>query len=373
MRVKSIDLYPIYDSAGQLTLEATVNSHTAASPGGTSKSKYEAPVIPIAKALGGFAKLKKVLLKEHDQTSFDSLLIKNLPRLGSQATTALSLAFFAAANPKTANTFPNLLANVLGGGAHSPKGAPSVQEILVIPVKAKTLPEAVETVFAMWREVGEVLGKKRFAAFNLESAWTAEIDDDEALDLVASVAKSYKAHLGIDMAASQYFKRGKYDYGAGYVCTPAEELDCMLAWARDYKLLYLEDPLHQDDFEGFAELTKKLRGKTLVCGDDLISTNFSRFTIAVTKGSISAAIIKPNQTGTVSGCLEIIERASYRNVASVLSHRSRETADTSVCRLAQLTPLAKLGVAGIRTAKLNGLLRLWHAAQKPKLFSLKIA
>jgi enolase len=367
MRVNSIGVRVIYDSLGGPTLEAEVNGHAAACPAGTSTSKYEAPIAPIPRALRTFAAIKRELLKEHSQGTFDSVLKRSGARLGSQASTALSTAFFAASNPRPLSAFPNLLANVLGGGSHSPKGAPSMQEILVFPEKAKSLPQALEIVFAVWKEIGEALGKKRFAALNYEAAWTAAIDDEKALELVSGVAKSYKALLGVDMAASQYYKKGLYDFGGGYVCKPEEELDCMLAWAKDYRLAYLEDPLQQDDFDGFAELTAKLKGKTLVSGDDLISTNISRFGIAVEKGSVSSVIIKPNQAGTVTESLQVLRFAKSRGIVPVVSHRSRETPDTSLCRLAQLAPLAKLGAAGIRTVKLNGLLRLWQASEKPRL------
>jgi enolase len=367
MRVRSVELYAIYDSLGEPTVEAVVNGHVAASPGGTSKSKYEAPTVPIRAALRSFGGLKRRLLGNYTQSSFDEILSKSLSQLGSQATTALSLAFFSASSQKVTNTFPILLANVLGGGSHSPKGSPSIQEILVAPVKAKTLPEMLKTVFAVWKDVGENILKKSFAALNYESSWTAAISNEGALDTVSSVASSYRCEIGIDAASSQYYKNGVYLLGDKFRLSQENMIEYVLGLVRDYNLFYIEDPLHQDDFDGFAELCKKLRGRSLVCGDDLISTNFSRFMLALTKCSINSTIVKPNQNGTVSGCLDIIRNSYPYNTIPIVSHRSRETPDTSLCRLAQLAPLAKLGVAGIRTVKLNGLLRLWNTANKPRI------
>ncbi|MEM7813343.1 MAG: enolase C-terminal domain-like protein [Candidatus Aenigmatarchaeota archaeon] len=374
IKIQSVDLYPIYDSSGGQTLEAAVNGATASAPGGISTSAYEAKTVPIAMALKAFEKTKKELIGTFSQSSFDAKLEDLMPQLGAQATTALSLAFYAneqslraaAATYSPANTFPNLIGNVLGGGSHTPfKGGLSVQEILIIP-KSKTLPAAIETNFKIWREVGDALAKRGPCGLNYEAAWTADISDDAALALVARIAKKARAAIGIDIAASQLYKSGEYVW-SNQTLKRESHIERVLELIKKYKLVYVEDPVQQDDFSGFATITAAVSGNALICGDDLVATNLERLKRAIREKAINALIVKPNQTGTVSAAVAVISHATKNKLVPVMSHRSRETSDTAVCTLAQLCPLAKFGVAGIRTAKLNGLLRLWRAAVKPKL------
>jgi enolase len=367
LKIESLDLHTIYDSAGGQTIEASINGHLAACPSGISRSAYEAKVLAINQALKAFEKSKKDLLGAFTQSSFDAKLEKLMPKLGAQATTALSLAFYSAsALPEPYNTFPNLLGNVLGGGAHAPcKTKMSIQEILVLP-RAKTLSAAIETNFKIWRTVGEELEKRGACGLNYEAAWNADINDDSALALVVKVAKQNRAQIGIDVAASQFFKQEKYNW-SDRALTRDAHIERILGFIKKYKLAYVEDPLHQDDFEGFSKILEATKGKVMVCGDDIISTNLDRLKRAAREHSVNAVIIKPNQIGTVSGSLAVIAHAKKNKIVPVISHRSRETPDTAICRLAQLCPIAKFGVAGMRTIKLNGLLRLWHAASKPKI------
>lgn len=368
LKIESLDLYPIYDSSGSQTLEAAVNSSIAACPGGISCGAYEAAVVPIAQALKAFEKAKKELIGSFSQPSFDAKLAKLMPKLGAQATTALSLAFYSneqAQKEPASNTFPNLLGNVLEGGAHAPfKTKMSIQEILVLP-RARTLQAAIETNFKIWRAVGEALAKRGPCGLSYESAWAADITDEAALSLASSIAKKNRAQLGVDVAASQFFKQEKYNW-SDRALTRDAHIERVLGFIKKYKLAYVEDPLHQDDFAGFAELLSKTKN-TLVCGDDLVATNIDRLKRAAREHAINAVIVKPNQTGTVSNSLAVISHAGKNKITPIVSHRSRETSDTSVCKLAQLCPIAKFGVAGMRTIKLNGLLRLWHAASKPKI------
>lgn len=378
LRIESADLYPIYDSAGGQTLEAAINGHTAACPGGISTSAYEAKVLPVAQALRAFEKAKKELVGAFTQSSFDAKLEKLAPKLGAQATTALSLAFYdnelaqRASNSSTAsNAFPNLLGNVLGGGAHAPfKTRLSIQEILVLP-RARTLAAAVETNFKVWRAVGEALAARGPCGLNYEAAWSADIADEPAIALVAKIAKKARAQLGADIAASQLYRKGEYVWSDRVLKRDAH-IARILGLIKKYKLVYAEDPLQQDDFEGFSEIREAVKGKALICGDDLIATNLERLRRAVRERAVNAVIVKPNQIGTASGALAVISHAVKNRIIPIISHRSRETSDTAVCGLAQLCPLAKFGVAGIRTVKLNGLIRLWRAAAKPKIAELRL-
>lgn len=368
MKVKSASLSAVYDSLGGKTIQAEVNGSTAACPGGTSKSRHEAKVLPVEDSLKAFGKLQKEFLGSFGQLTFDAALKRRMDTLGARATTALSLAFYSADNPKPRQEFPNLLGNIVGGGMHGAKSKLNIQEILVIPYRAKTLPEAIETNFHIWQEVGERLKKKSFTALGFEGAWSTDIDNEAALNIVAEVARWHDAEIGIDLAASTMIKKEWYQW-SDRPRTRGEHIDYVNELIQAYKLAYVEDPLHEEDFEGFAELNGKT--KALICADDLVATHPDRFERAVKKGCAKAVIVKPNQIGNITDCISIIETAKRGKLVPVVSHRSRETPDTSVCKLSQLAPLAKFGVAGIRTVKLNGLLNLWNAAEKPKLASVK--
>jgi enolase len=374
LNVLSTELCQIYDSAGGATLEASINGHIASCPVGTSKSAHEAPIAPVAQALRAFEKAKKELLGSFTQASFDAKLSKLMPKLGAQATTALSLAFYnseQSAKPIAGNTFPALLGNVLGGGAHATGSTKlSIQEILVMH-RAKTLATAIEMNFKIWRAVGDALAKRGPCGLNCEAAWTADISNEAALELVCKLAKKARALVGVDIAASHFYKNGTYAWSDRTLSRDAH-IARVLGFVKKYGLSYVEDPLHQEDFAGFSSIVQAVKGQALVCGDDLVATNIDRLKRAAREHAVDAVIIKPNQTGTVSGALAVIAHATKNKITPVLSHRSRETPDTSVCALAQLCPIAKLGVAGIRTVKLNGLLRLWRLAPKPKITKLRI-
>jgi len=375
-KIEKIELYHIYDSLGGQTLEAVIDGHAAACAGGISRSAYEAPIVPVAQALRVFEKSKKELLGTFSQSSFDAKLSKLLPKIGAQATTALSLAFYSASysNKPKANhneQFPTLLGNVLGGGAHSPcKTRMKIQEILTIP-RTKTLTAAIETNFKIWRAVGEELQKRGTCGLGFEAAWAADTTDETALEIVSKIAKQNRAVLGVDMAASQFYRKGQYTWSDKMLNRDAH-IERVLGLAKRFKLGYIEDPVHEDDFEGFAKILERTKGRTFVCGDDLISTNLDRLKRAIRERAINAVIVKPNQNGTIGGSIAVIEHAKRNGITPVISHRSRETPDTSVCKLALQCTIAKFGVAGIRTVKSNGLLRLWRSSSKPQMAPLHL-
>ncbi|HLD49451.1 MAG TPA: enolase C-terminal domain-like protein [archaeon] len=360
MLINSISIKPIKNLLGGETIEAEINNrYTASSPIGTSKSSYEAKALPANKAIKNFQKIKKQFTGSFSQNSFDELLKKKMHLLGSTATTALSLAFFKPSKPL--NIFPHLLGNVAGGGAHG--GFGYIQEILTTP-KAKTIGEAIAINTKIWKDIGKHAKKT-----TSESAWIVG-DDLKALQIVRKIADNYSAKMGIDFAASQIYKNGFYCYGKKKIIKE-KQMDYIAELRNRFDLYYIEDPLNETDFSGFAQLKKSLK-KTLICGDDLIATNKKRFSVAAKRKSINAVIIKPNQAGNVTDCLEIIKMAKKRKIVPVVSHRSGETKDATISLLALHAPLAKLGVAGNRIYKLNELKRLWREAKKPGMSKLRI-
>lgn len=365
MLVDSMHLRVIFNSFGGETIEAVINEKFIAScPGGISQSSYEATSLDAKKSISNFNKISSRFKGNFSQRQLDTLLKDNIKQLGSTLTTAVSLAFFAAEfEPEKHNKFPNLLGNVIGGSEHSFGIGPEIQEILTIP-KEKTMFDCVKTNFAIWKDVKEKLKKKNMLmGMNPEAAWIVKMGIDESMEMVRRIADDYGADMGIDYAASSIYSKGSYVYKKRKL-SRENQVDYAITLAKKYKLIYMEDPMNEDDFSGFSEIKKALP-KTLVCGDDLIASDPSR--LMKGKNSVNAVIVKPNQVGTVSDCTELMDFARKNRISPVVSHRSKETCSHVTAKLALKADFAKFGVAGIRTAKLNELIRLWDTCENPEM------
>ena len=179
--------------------------------------------------------------------------------------------------------------------------------------------------------------------------------------------------MGIDFAANNIFKNGRYYYQhPDRNFSPEEQLEFVLELIKNYKLVYVEDPFHENDFQHFAELAKK--AKCLVTGDDLFATQSTRLKLGVKKKAGNAIIIKPNQAGTVSRALETASLAKKAKYTTVVSHRSCETKDSFIADLAVgiEAPLIKCAIYGKeREAKFKRLIQIWKISKKPKMAKLK--
>ena len=153
-----------------------------------------------------------------------------------------------------------------------------------------------------------------------------------------------KRKIGLDIAASSFYKKGRYYY-KNRVIGGKSQIDYVHGLIKKYKLFYVEDPFHEDDFSGFAELQAKER-KCLVCGDDLLVTNPDRLWSAVGKSSCNAAIVKPNQIGLVSRMIEFLKVCKRNRVQPVFSHRSKESYDDWLADMSVGTKMIKMGIVG---------------------------
>lgn len=370
--IYTINLQRIFDSVGNPTVETTLNyNFTASCPSGISESSYAADSIDVEKSIDNFYKIRRKFIGKFNQKSFDALLNEHVDKLGSTLTTSLSLAFFATIfNTRyTEQLFPRLAGKVIGGGLHSLSKGPLMQEFLVIPTEAPTIRQSIETNFKIWRDVGKELAKRGSVGLDYESGWTAEITDEEALQLITDVIekKKYEAVIGIDAAASSWYDKKKRRYVYNGENYSKDQL--VKFWSKlikDYNIKYLEDPFHENHFDAFKKLNKKTKD-CLIVGDDLIATNPLRMDEAIKNKSISGVIIKPNQIGTVSEAFEVIKKAYDKDIMPIASHRSGETCCPLVAKMAMFTPIAKFGIAGLRTCKLNELIHLWNLAESPKM------
>jgi len=380
--IKDITLSEIYNSCGDKTIKISIKNEngifSASPPSGTSTGTYEAKTLDLEKVKKIFPKIKWRFVGE-DEREVDKTIEKiGLEKIGSNLSLTLSIAAIRALTKndaykffnKEAESFPYPLGNTIGGGAHS--GYISEQEFLVIPLKARTIKEAVKTNLSIWKEVRKLL-KPFITGRNRENAWICKLNDLKSLEILYSIAQDHGARLGIDFAANNIFKNGRYYYQhPDRNFSPEEQLEFVLELIKNYKLVYVEDPFHENDFQHFAELAKK--AKCLVTGDDLFATQSTRLKLGVKKKAGNAIIIKPNQAGTVSRALETASLAKKAKYTTVVSHRSCETKDSFIADLAVgiEAPLIKCAIYGKeREAKFKRLIQIWKISKKPKMAKLK--
>ena len=392
MIIKDIKLRKIIDSRGNSTVEADISTNDgfgrAAAPAGASTGTFEAQAWPENNVDLGISNARKKLIPlltgipANDQKAFDDIIknedgTKNLQNVGGNISVALSLACAkAAADSKNIPLFehvsktksysiPAPMSNVLGGGAHA-IGGTDIQEYLVTSFD-NDVNTAIETNAAVHKEVAKIL-KEKFPNIALgkgdEGAWVAPLENVEALELVTKAVDNVhketgvEIRTGLDVAASEFYKNGKYVYKE-QTLTPEEQVDFMLGLIEEYDLHSVEDPLDQNDFQLWASLTDQT--DSLIIGDDLYVTNSERLKQGIDTKSTNSILIKPNQIGTLTDTVKTVELAKNSDMATVISHRSGETTDTSIAHLgvAFESHAIKTGImGGERIAKLNELVRI---------------
>ncbi len=392
MIIKDIKLRKIIDSRGNSTVEADISTNDgfgrAAAPAGASTGTFEAQAWPENNVDLGISNARKKLIPlltgipANDQKAFDDIIknedgTNNLQNVGGNISVALSLACAkAAADSKNIPLFehvsktksysiPAPMSNVLGGGAHA-IGGTDIQEYLVTSFD-NDVNTAIETNAAVHKEVAKIL-KEKFPNIALgkgdEGAWVAPLENVEALELVTKAVDNVNKETGVeirtglDVAASEFYKNGKYVYKE-QTLTPEEQVDFMLGLIEEYDLHSVEDPLDQNDFQSWASLTDQT--DSLIIGDDLYVTNSERLKQGIDMKSTNSILIKPNQIGTLTDTVKTVELAKNSDMATVISHRSGETTDTSIAHLgvAFESHAIKTGImGGERIAKLNELVRI---------------
>lgn len=393
----------ILDSRGNPTIEIDIRVKSdggsegfgrAAAPSGASKGKHEVISFPeggVDKALeklkeihSGLSEVNAVQQYEVDRKLHEIDGTSNFGRIGGNTAVAISMAVAkavaaAAGKPLFSQLgdgsfqLPYPLGNVLGGGAHAGGRAPDLQEFLSIPVGAKNIREAVFANAAVHKLIKRLLGSKDetfTGGKSDEGAWAPNLDSQVALDVVVQACEQTSDELGfeirpsLDVAASSFYdgRKKKYIYHREKKeRDPGEQMDFILELINTYHLFYVEDPIQEEDFQGFAELTRKVGNRCLICGDDLFVTNVSRIEMGIKVGATNAVLIKPNQIGTLTDTLNAVKLAKKHGYVPVVSHRSGETPDETIAHLAVAfgCPIIKTGaVGGERIAKLNELIRI---------------
>ncbi len=396
--IESIKARICYDSRGDESIETDVKVEgfigRACAPRGASTGKYEAVgfnpngikatlelIFDYSSKLIGFdasnPKSLSQLLREIDGT-------KNFSRIGGSAAYAISVAtaeafarakgvpLYKALLPKGPYLMPYPLGNVLCGGKHSGPGAPDIQEFLVCPLGAKSIKEGLRANIAVHKELRKQIEKKDpyfTGGKGDEGGWAPHIKDEEAFELVSSSSKIVSDSLGVDIRLGVDFASSSLwdEDSKAYVYTrwgakrsSGEQLEFVMELVKKYHLFFLEDPFHEEAYEEFAELTKKL-SKVYVVGDDIFVTNTSRLLKGVKMKAGNAAILKVNQAGTLGDAMDFAENARKHNYTLITSHRSGDTSDVHLSHIAIATQskMIKSGVVGgERLSKLNELLRI---------------
>jgi enolase len=395
--VESVSLRRVLDSRGNPTVEADVLTQAggfgrAAAPSGASTGEYEAIERPANEAIAAAREhaVPRLVGQVHagNQRDVDAALraadgTDDFSEIGANSAVAISMAAAKAGADTVGiplfqhlggsfrgarSSFPVPLGNVVGGGEHA-ADATAIQEFLAAPVGAPSVQEAVFANAEVHAAVADVLDERGVAAAKGdEGAWAPAISDEEAFEVVAEATervqdeRGFEIRFGLDVAASEMYDAEDEVYRAGDTeRTPDEQREWIAELVAEYDLAYVEDPLDENDFDGFAELTEQVGDRTLVCGDDLFVTNVERLERGIETGAGNSILIKPNQIGTLTDAFDAVERAADAGMDAVVSHRSGETEDTTIAHLAVATdaPFIKTGtVGGERTAKLNELIRI---------------
>ncbi|NYB51341.1 MAG: phosphopyruvate hydratase [Methanobacteriaceae archaeon] len=396
--IENVLMRKILDSRGNPTLEVeiiTANGQgIAAAPSGASTGALEVTAFPDIGVDKVIAQHQKEIISElkglsaEDTSVIDEVMKEldgtdNFSSLGGNTVVAISLAAAKAAassynmplyqflGGNLVTEIPYPLGNMINGGAHAGKNAPDIQEFLVVPIGARNIKEAVFANSNVHKRIGELIKVKDTLSTGGkgdEGGWAPNLSNYEALEIQTKACEEVSDETGIeirpslDLAPSGLWDGSKYVYAReGVSRDTGEQIDFVEEIIDTYKMFFVEDPLREDDFEGFAELTERVKDRCIICGDDIFVTNAEILSKGIEMGAANAIIIKPNQIGTLSDTYKTVKLAKDNNYTPVVSHRSGETTDETIAHLAVAfsCPLIKTGaVGGERIAKLNELIRI---------------
>ena len=333
----------------------------------------------IAETLVGF--------DAHEQQAIDAAMIAldgtaNKSRLGANAILGVSLAVAkAAADHSTmplyryvggtaARILPVPMMNIINGGEHADNPI-DIQEFMIMPVAAQNIRDAVrmgsEVFHTLKKQLSEAglstgIGDEGGFAPNLSST-------RDALDFIlksiekAGYTPGQDIYLALDCAATEYYRNGAYELSGEGISLSSEQNVAYLAdLSRDYPILSIEDGMGEDDWEGWAMLTRELGDKVQLVGDDLFVTNPERLARGIAEGCANSMLVKVNQIGTLSETLKAVDMAHRARFTNVMSHRSGETEDTTIADLAVATNCGQIKTGSLarsdRLAKYNQLIRI---------------
>ena len=278
---------------------------------------------------------------------------ENKSRLGANAILAVSMATAkaAAAHYKmplyrylggiNAQVLPRPMMNILNGGAHAANNI-DIQEFMIIPFDICCFSEGLRRCSEIYKALGSILKEKgKSTGVGDEGGFAPDLDSDEAaIELItAAIEKAgYTAEntkIALDVASSEWYSDGEYLLPKRNVKMTADELiDYYERLAQKYPIISIEDGAAEEDWNGWKNLTERLGKRIQLVGDDLFVTNLKRFKKGIAEGAGNSILVKPNQIGTLSETMDVVEAARKNGYTAVISHRSGETEDTTVADLA---------------------------------------
>jgi len=404
--IDEITAHEILDSRGNPTVQVTVTlmggaTGVAMVPSGASTGAHEAVelrdgdparyggkgVLAAVKSVNETIQDALAGLDARDQAALDEQMIAldgtpNKGELGANAILGVSLGIaHAAANALgvplyrhigglAARTLPVPMMNILNGGKHA-ENSTDLQEFMVLPVGAPTYTEALRWGAEVYHALKKVLHDRHLNTnVGDEGGFAPSIPSNrEALDLLVAAIESagYRpgedVALGIDAAASEFYSHGEYTLEReGRTLSASDLIALYEEWTSAYPIISLEDPLHEDDWVGWAELTDRLGDRVQLVGDDLFVTNTERLSRGINEEVGNSILVKLNQIGTLTETLAAIELAKRASYSAVISHRSGETEDTTIADLAVATNAGQIKAGAParseRVAKYNRLLAI---------------
>ncbi len=352
MIIKEVSAKSVLDSRKNKTIfveiKTNVGKFSASAPNGKSTGKFATKIYfkSLDKDIDALNQLGEYFSEDIIDKFNDLRQIENVVdgHIGANTLFALeSAALKALAKEKNveiwelidsrANKFPRLVGNCVGGGVHTESERhPDFQEFLLIPNEGSVRKnwEANKKIKKQVEGFLKEVDKNFKSNKNDEDAWIVSLNERQVLDVLSR----FKVSLGLDVAASSFYKRKKYLYSNPILKRdPKEQLSYLKNLIKNFNLFYIEDGLGENEFEDFAELLKGCNN-SLIVGDDLTVTHYKRLKTAIEKKSINAIIIKPNQVGSLLEVKRVCELADKHKIRKVFSHRSGETNETILADLA---------------------------------------
>ena len=393
----------VFDSRGNPTIEAEVHlddgSHASAIvPSGVSTGTHEAfelrdlenkdylgkSVFKALEKVNGEISKALIGFSSEDQKKIDETLIeldntKQKKRLGANSTLSVSLAVSkAAAFSKKISLFKNLgdkqtlplpLMNVINGGVHA-NNSLRIQEFMIRPDKAQTFKEAINICFLVIQKLKSLMSKKKLSTtVGDEGGFAPSLsNNEEAIEFILEATENAGFKPGkdvsvcLDVAANELFKDKKYAISSSKFISPEETIDYYLDLIKKYPIKSIEDPFSEDDWKTWIAFTKSLNKNIQIVGDDLFVTNGERLLKGIDSKAANAILIKPNQIGTLTETMNVINLAHQNGYQTIISHRSGDSEDTFIADLAVASNSSQIKTGSLarseRVAKYNRLLRI---------------
>jgi len=402
-KISKIRARQVFDSRGIPTIESEIhlddgNKASAVVPSGASTGTHEAfelrdvenknylgkSVLKAIEKVNGEISKALIGFVVDDQKKIDKTLIeldgtKQKKRLGANAILSVSLASNKAAavskniplyqNIGNYKTLPLPLMNIINGGSHA-NNSLRIQEFMIRPNNAKNFKEAINICFLVIQKLKSIMSNKNFSTtLGDEGGFAPNLsNNEEAIEFILKAIEDsgFKAGIDIsiclDVAANELFKENKYSVNSSKFISSDKTIEYYLDLIKKYPIKSIEDPLAEDDWDSWVNLTKLLTKDIQLVGDDLFVTNRERLLKGINSKAANAILIKPNQIGTLTETIEVIDLAQKNNYKTIISHRSGDSEDTFIADLAVATNSSQIKTGSLarseRVAKYNRLLKI---------------